>query len=108
MQYEKTIKDVFDDAADVSVTGERVQVLSADVDMLYTPKQARRLARALKRAANVAEGKPAKAKRRVIDGDGDTWKLGDNGLYSLPSEPHMPPRSLDAIRNTYGIAGERP
>jgi hypothetical protein len=62
VQYDKTIKDTYgDDAVVEAGNGGNVYLhVGADGDMSYTPAQARALAKALKRAANVAEGKPAK------------------------------------------------
>jgi hypothetical protein len=109
--YEKTIRDTFNDETHVSVeNGDRVHLrVGAPDDMLYTPKQARQLARALKRAANVAEGKPAKAKKPavIVDHEDDTWHLTANGKYSLSLTNERAVCTRAMIRRDYGIREER-
>lgn len=117
--YNKTVRDTYEDSAVVEVDD-----VTSDADtrvyltvrefakdqvaaLSLEPAQARRLARALKRAANVAEGKPAKTpKARVIDGDGDVWERVGDDLYCCPSETHLGDRSVAGIRSEFGIAGE--
>lgn len=116
MSYEKTIRDHAGDGIDVAALpdGEdqepRVRTESDDLTMLYTPSQARKLAKALKRAANVAEGKPAKtpkAKQATItDGDGDTWHLCPNGLYSMTEGNTDAHFTAAGLIGAYGIQGQ--
>lgn len=125
MQYSKTIADDFSD--DVAVTATDGGYVYTDTvfrdeecQMAYTPAQARRLARALKRAANVAEGKPAKAKKPalpsvIVDGDGDWWYRGDDNSYTVGNALDDGWRSTayaahtrDEIQGLYLIKEERP
>lgn len=116
-QYEKHVKDALNDSARVWTCGGYVglQYPEGLRNMAYTPEQARRLARALKRAANVAEGKPAKAKKapkvptEFRDGDGDYWYLSPNGFYGIDAPSDTAHRSIDSIIDAYGTwGGERP
>lgn len=83
---------------------------SREVDAFVKPQDARRLARALNRAANVAEGKPAKKPKpaEIIDGEGDTWYLHTNGKYSLRQRPNPDDAVMTRrkIREEYGIKVE--
>ena len=117
MQYEKHVKDSLGDPARVWTGGGHVglQYPQGERNMAYTPKQARRLARALKRAANVAEGKPAKAPKPavIVDGEGDRWRHAGRGLYTCEgheldcTNPDLHVRQTpDAIREAYGIRDE--
>jgi hypothetical protein len=119
MEYDKTVKDIENDTARVAASDvdpvvelcTRQEIGHGSVYLALTPKAARRLARHLKRAANVAEGKPAKAPKPqlIIDGVGDTWHLSDNGHYWCGTSPsrHAAWTRVE-IRNRYGIREERP
>lgn len=96
MQYDKTIKDTEGDTARVAADPTdlvvelwtRQEIGPGSVYLALAPDAARRLARALKQAANVAEGKPAKAPRKdappqgVISGSGIMFRRDPNGTYS--------------------------
>lgn len=105
MQFPKTITDTAGDSTQVRVAGDEVHV-SADTGrgpapMYFTPKQARRLAKTLKRAANVADGKPAKPKPNTItDNDGDVWHLRTDGAYVFAGGD---PMRRSEIKRLYGI-----
>lgn len=117
MEYDKTVKDIDNDTARVAASDvdpvvelwTRQEIGHGSVYLALTPKAARRLARHLKRAANVAEGKPAKAPKRpdVIDGDGDVWHWRGTG-YILHNCDRDEPVPLEHIRREYGIREERP
>ncbi|GAA0627438.1 hypothetical protein HPO96_37055 [Kribbella sandramycini] len=115
-----TVHDNCGDSLSVRVEGTvDVRNTTGYLITCYTPKQARQLARALKRAANVAEGKPAKKPkpRVIVDGEGDTWYADDDGGYTLGNTedngfrssytPHVR-QSRKAIRKEFGIREERP
>ena len=110
--YRKTISDTASDTATVEVAGT-VDLRVTDDLMCFTPAQARKLARALKRAANVAEGKPAKAPKAETktgpaiyeDRDGDLWYRGPNGLYKCGVEFPEYNWTLAELEETYGPGG---
>lgn len=116
MTYEKIIKDTEGDTARVVTQGADrnvdfwTQQATGDqrVYLNLPPKAARALAKALREAANVAEGKPNKAPKpeTVDDGDGDTWYLHANGKYSLyrRTDQDDAVMSLRQIREHYGLA----
>ncbi|MGW5402652.1 hypothetical protein [Streptomyces sp. NPDC003952] len=107
-EYTKTIRDTFEDTAEVSGASGSVDVELSTRLLIMTPAQARALAKALKRAANVAEGKPAKASKpdSFVDGDGDTWHLSPNGFYSLDEPSTGAHRTMRDVRREYGIQDE--
>jgi hypothetical protein len=116
--YEKTIPDHFGDPVVVTLDTDDTVALrvtdctrgGATSDATLTPDTARRVARALKRAANVAEGKPAKAKkpRTIVDGHGDRWSRNADGTYTMHGAviPELKDLSLARIRERYGIQDE--
>lgn len=114
--YSKVLRDCVDDEITVTALRDedddyaRVRT-DGEGTMLYTPKQARKVAKALVRAANVAEGKPAKPPKppaAVTDGEGDTWHRNPDGTYSCAGclSEWYTNKSLDYVRDTYGIQGE--
>lgn len=134
-EYHKAVADTYERSVtvdaypEIDLAGVRGRVY-LDGDKLHgyslTAAQARRLARALKRAANVAEGKPAKPPkgpkfpRVIVDSDGDSWYRTDDGdedRYTLGNTPdngwRAPARwasdqTSAHVRAQYGIAEERP
>ena len=124
MQYDKTIKDTEGDTARVAADPTdlvvelwtRQEIGPGSVYLALAPDAARRLARALKQAANVAEGKPAKEPkppRVLVDGEGDKWDRVGRGLYTCRDHEydctvpeHHVRQTPDAIRERYGIREE--
>jgi hypothetical protein len=121
MEYDKTVKDIENDTANVAASDvdpvvelwTRQEIGPGSVYLALTPKAARRLARHLKRAANVAEGKPAKAPkvsanqaREIVDRYGIVRTLRDNGRYSCATPTGILTR--EEIDCHYGIAEVRP
>lgn len=124
MQYDKTIKDTEGDTARVAADPTdlvvelwtRQEIGPGSVYLALAPDAARRLARALKQAANVAEGKPAKEPkppRVLVDGEGDKWDRVGRGLYTCRGHEYDCTRpgfhvrqTPDAIRERYGIREE--
>ncbi|WP_405061912.1 hypothetical protein OG474_09725 [Kribbella sp. NBC_01505] len=105
--YEKAIKNQYGDGVSVTVeddgfvwlsVSDHGEVCSDDL----MPTTARKIAKALKRAANVAEGKPAKQPKSVQDVDGDRWYLCPNGFYSLTKDSDAARSTLDFIAEAYG------
>lgn len=115
MQHGKTIKDTYGDDVIVDTLGNVYLTVNdsasrSSANASLTPEQARKIARALKRAANVAEGKPAKAPKPsvIVDGDGDDWHLSANGCYALFGPTDDANRTRSYLRAEYGIQEERP
>lgn len=117
-KFEKIIKDTEGDTARVVAHGTdnnvdfwtRQALGNIGVYLGLTPKAARSLAKALNKAANVAEGKPARKPKpaTITDGDDDIWYLHSNGKYSLhqredANDVIMTRRS---IRDHYGLKAE--
>lgn len=114
MQYEKTVKDTYGDDVVVDTCGNvyltvndsaRDSVAKASL----TPEQARKIARALKRAANVTEGKPAKPPKPSVlfDRDGAPWDLVDSGRYVYSGT--LPGLTRNDLAAAYGpLTEERP
>lgn len=114
--YSKTITDTYADTVLVEAgagdheddtIGSVYLTPDEDVsDFSFTPTQARSLAKALKQAANVAEGKPAKAKKTpgtYVDCDGDVWHLCPDGKYWCGNGPEpYGSASLDYVKQNYG------
>lgn len=106
MQYEKTVKDTYGDNVNVETESNSNVYLfvfdsAADSRSIasLTPDQAREVAKRLKRAANVAEGKPAKANKgpaALYDRDGARWDRTAAGRYAfLGALPGLTRADLD-------------
>lgn len=112
--FEATIKDTEGDTARVVAHGTDNDVDfwthqamgNIGVYLNLTPEAARTLARALKNAANVAEGKSVKPDT-ITDEDGDVWSLQGNGKYSLfDREGNDAVMTRRKISEYYGIKAE--
>ncbi len=42
----------------------------------------------------------------IVDADGARWERGEDGFYRLDGDSRHRPRTLDYIRETYGLLGQ--
>ncbi|MGZ0151898.1 hypothetical protein ACXJJ3_32910 [Kribbella sp. WER1] len=105
----------------------RVEVYDAgentQMDLYVRPVKARKIARAILKAANVAEGKPENEglsallnnprpafPALLIDDDGDTWDLDENGetytCRDMNGSPYYTHRTYDDVKASWGIKTE--
>jgi hypothetical protein len=110
--YDETTKDTEGDTARVvarTIDPDSVEVWARQslgnlgVYLNFTPDAARAFAKHLKRAANVAEGKPAKLRKRdadqLVDRDRDVWTRQADGHYTSPG---LENRTFDQIKDAFG------
>ena len=123
MQYAKNLQDTYGDEVIVEADDEgyegavylKVSDFCGAEDGVstaeLTPAAARSLAKALKQAANVAEGQPAKKSKpaEIVDGEGDRWVLNDGGTYNYEfadGNTYYMGRTRNDVRRQFGIDEE--